>query len=101
VIHTKVNGKMIKLMDMVYVSMLKVVQDMKDTGKKICNMVQVYKSILMVIDFKVCLNKVKNVDKVLIIYLMEPSIKVNGLMVESKVKVSVNGKMVEDIKVHG
>lgn len=52
-------------------------------------------------DMKACLNKEKEMVKESIIYSMGLYIKVSGLMVGFKVKEYVNGKMEEDIKVHG
>jgi hypothetical protein len=66
-ILTRDNGKTTKQMDMVYIYMLKVVLNMKDIGKMICNMAQESKLMLTEINMKACLNKVKGADKALII----------------------------------
>lgn len=50
---------------------------------------------------KECSNRGKEMVKEHIIYLMELCIKVNGLTVEYREKEYANGKMEEDIKVHG
>jgi hypothetical protein len=100
-IHTKENGKMIKHMDMVFASMQKVEQDMKDIGSEICSMAQVLKSILMAIALKVCSRRGRKAEKALITSLMGPSIKENGLMAELRVRDFASGRMEEDIRGHG
>ena len=62
-ILTKVNGKMTKHMDMAFIYTLKQVLNMKDIGKTTCNMAQEFKHMLMEISMKVCLNKVKEVER--------------------------------------
>ena len=81
--------------------MLKQEPNTKDTGKMICSMDQVQKYMQMAINIKECLNKEKEMGRVLIIQLMELFTKDNGLMVEYRVEEYVFGKMVESIKVHG
>lgn len=50
---------------------------------------------------KGCSNRGKEMVKEHIIYSTELCIKVNGLTVESREKEYANGRMEEDIKVHG
>jgi hypothetical protein len=66
-ILTKDNGKTIKQMDMGYIYTLKLVLNMKGIGKMICNMAQGFRLMLTEINMKACLNKVKGVEKDLII----------------------------------
>ena len=56
-ITIKVNGEMIRQMVMEYSYMLKLVQDMKDIGKMICNTDQEWRFIVTAINTKECLSK--------------------------------------------
>ena len=101
VIIIKEIGQMIKLMDMEFMFTARQEQDMKATGKMICNMDQEWKFIVMVISMKVCLNKEKEMDRGLTIILQVKFIKEVGSMEELKVLVYVNGQIKRNIKVNG
>jgi tRNA A37 threonylcarbamoyladenosine synthetase subunit TsaC/SUA5/YrdC len=66
-IYIKESGRMIKLTDMESIFMLKQEPNTKDTGKMICSMDQVQKYMQMAINIKECLNKEKEMGRVLII----------------------------------
>lgn len=59
----KANGWMIRLMDLVYTLMPRLVLDTKDIGKMICSVGQASKSMQMEIDMKACLMKEKGMVK--------------------------------------
>lgn len=61
------NGKMIKLMDMGYMSIRRQVQNIKDIGRMICSTDQVSRFMQMGTSMKECLNKEKGMGKALII----------------------------------
>ena len=98
--YLKAIGKMTRLMVLVYIRMQKQVQHMKDIGKMICNMDQVFKHMTEV-DIKGCLRKGKNMDKALMLFQMGRFLKDNGKMVEYKEKEYAIGRMGEFIKVNG
>jgi hypothetical protein len=66
-ILTKDNGKTTKQMDMGYIYTLKQVLNMKAIGKMICSMAQEFRLMLTEINMKACLNKVKEMEKAIII----------------------------------
>jgi hypothetical protein len=78
----KENGRMIRRMGMVFLSIKKLEPNMRVIGKMICSMDQELNFIVMGIDIKECLNKEKEMEKVPIITLLEKFIKVNGIMVK-------------------
>lgn len=98
---TKEIGLMIKLTDMEPISTVKLVLDMKDIGKLICNMAQELKFIVMETSMKGCLNMAKEMEKVPITMQLEKSIKEVGLMEEYRVLVFVSGLMERSTKVIG
>jgi type IV secretory pathway VirB9-like protein len=54
-------------MDMGYIYTLKQVLNMKAIGKMICSMAQEFRLMLTEINMKACLNKVKEMEKAIII----------------------------------
>jgi len=73
-----VNGKTTKHMVMEFIYIIKLDQSMRDIGKMICSMVLEFKYILMEIDMKESLNKVKEMVREASFYLMEQFIWDHG-----------------------
>jgi hypothetical protein len=97
----KVSGKMIKLMDSVHMSILKLERVTKVIGKMIWCTVLEFKFILMEISIKVCSNKEREADKELTIFHKDKFIKGNGIMVKLRVLEYVSGQMEDIMKVIG
>ena len=75
--------------------------DTKDSGKVICKMVQVKKSLRMAASTMECSKTVRNGDKALINGLIVVYILVTGSIIISKEKESITGQMAESTKEHG
>lgn len=72
------NGKMIKLMDMVFIIMQGLEQNIKATGKMICNTDLEFNSIVMVVNIKECLNKEKDMAMVYMFLQIKQYMMDNG-----------------------
>jgi len=100
VIHIRVNGLMIKQMDLAF-TFITMEQYIKVIGLIIFKMVQVLNFGLMVVDMKGNINKEKNTVKGYIYGEMGVIIKVIGIKIKSMVMDNTFGAITEDIMVNG
>ena len=74
----QVSGKMIKLMDMVFIFILGQEQNMKVTGKTICSMDLDYNNTTMEANIKECLSKEKDMVMAFMFFQIKQFMMVNG-----------------------
>lgn len=101
VMYMKVNGKMIKLLDLEFTYIQNHKLNTKVIGKMTRCMVQGLKFMRMGTNMKECSSKAKDVERELIIFQMVRFTRDNGTMEKLKVLESVNGLMEKLMKATG
>lgn len=100
-IITKANGETIRQTAMVFLYTLKLERDMKDIGKMICNMDQVWSFTAMAINTKECLSKAGEMVKAFIRIQLVKSIQEGGLTVVLRDSGPVYGQMGKSMRGNG